>query len=349
MHHAGRWPLPWPQACSPDRVRRSGAGGQGDEEGQRDVDAAVARRPDDPPAEVGGVEVREGKLLRRARHARRVASTNPCLAVKDLSAYRKTLRGARIRPSVKGRKLKAKLRHNLTDLGPASLQASRKLLTDKRTAKCGGGIVPSNLKGTKTSVLASNESGMKLRVQLPALRFVATDGGGKSWTKLVLPDTDAPGAPGTPGIPVASNILAVPDGATMQVKATGTESYTLDGVDVYPVQPETVDQAPGLAPKPNFLAGPFSDTGFKQDKKTYATDALIPAAPAFGKALGQARDLNIAGLHVPAAQFDPKTDKLKVLTQVDVDVTFVGGTKTLLGRGRIAVGDRAEPARRAAC
>ena len=34
-------------------------------------------------------------LLRRARHARRVASANPCLAVKDLSAYRKTLRGAR--------------------------------------------------------------------------------------------------------------------------------------------------------------------------------------------------------------------------------------------------------------
>jgi len=136
-------------------------------------------------------------LLRRARHARRVASANPCLAVKDLTAYRKTLRRARIRPSVRGRKLKAKLRHTLMDLGPASLKASRKLLTDRRTAKCGGGIVPSNLKATKTSVLASNENGMKLRVQLPALRFVATDGGGKSWTKLVLPDTDAPGAPGT--------------------------------------------------------------------------------------------------------------------------------------------------------
>ena len=143
-------------------------------------------------------------LLRRARHARRVAAKNPCLAVRDLSAYRKTLRGARIRPTVRGRKLKAKLRRNLADLGPASLRASRKLLTDRRTAKCGGGIVPSNLKATKTSVLASNENGMKLRVQLPALRFVATDDGGKSWTKLVLPNTDSPGTPGTPGIPIAS-------------------------------------------------------------------------------------------------------------------------------------------------
>ena len=270
----------------------------------------------------------KAKLLRRARHARSVASNNPCLAVKDLSAYRKTLRGARIRPSVKGRKLRAKLRRNLMDLGPASITASRKLLTDRRTARCGGGTVPSRLKTTKTSVVASNENGMRLRVRLPALRFVATDGGGRSWTKLVLPDTDSPGAPGTPGIPVASSILAVPDGATLRVKATGTESYTLDGVDVYPVQPETVDQAPGLAPKPNFLAGPFSGGAFKQDRKAYARNAFFPAAPAAGKALGDARDLHIGGLSIPAAQVNPRTGKLKVLTQVDVDVTFTGGTKT---------------------
>lgn len=270
----------------------------------------------------------KAKLLRRARHARSVASANPCLAVKDLSAYRRTLRGSNPRSSVKGRKLTARLRRNLTDLGPASLRASRKLLTDKRTAKCGGGIVASNLKSTKTSVVASDENGMRLRVQLPALRFVATDGGGKSWTKLVLPDTDSPGTPGTPGIPVASSIFAVPDGATLQVKTTATESYTLDGVAVLPVQPQTVDQAPGLAPKPNFFAGPFSDAGFKQDRATYAKDAFFPALPAFGKALGQARDLNIAQLGIPAAQVNPKTGKLKVLTQVDVDVTFAGGPKT---------------------
>ena len=113
----------------------------------------------------------------------------------------------------------------------------------------------------------------------------------------------------------------------MLVKPTKTESYTVDGVDVFPAQPEPVDQAPGaLAPKPNFGAGDFAEQPFTLDSKTYASDALFPAAPAFGQALGQARDYNIGGLHVPAAQYDPKTDKLNVLTDVQFDVTFVGGT-----------------------
>ena len=123
-----------------------------------------------------------------------------------------------------------------------------------------------------------------------------------------------------------------------------SESYTLDGVELFPVQPEPVDQAPGgLAPKPNFGAGEFSDKPFRFDSKTYASDAKVPAAPAFGKALGQARDLNIAGLHFPAAQYNPKTDKLEVLTHVDVEVDVRGRHEDVLRRARLAVGDGAEP------
>ena len=136
----------------------------------------------------------------------------------------------------------------------------------------------------------------------------------------------------------------------MTVKATQTESYTVDGVEVYPVQPDTVDQAPGgLAPKPNFFAGDFSDGAFATDKATYGKNTLIPASPAFGKKLGQARDLNIAGLHIPAAQYDPKTDKLKVLTDVDVRRHVRRRPEDLLGRARLSVGDRAEQDRSAAC
>jgi hypothetical protein len=267
-------------------------------------------------------------LLRRARRARSVARSKPCTAVRSLSAYRKTLGATRIRATAKGKKTRARLRKRLATLGPTSLKASRKLLSDRRTKSCGGAIKEPTIKATNTTVLRSDENGMRLRVQLPALRFASQEGGGKSWTKLVLPNTDSPGAPGSPGIPVASSIVAIPDGATLAVKASQTESYTLDGVEVFPVQPETADQGGPLAPKPNFLAPPFSDTSFAFSKSTYAKNTKIPAAPAFGADLGFARDLHIGGVHVPAAQYNPKTDKLKVLTEVVVDIAFNGGTKT---------------------
>jgi len=272
----------------------------------------------------------KSKLLSRARRARSVASKAPCSAVNQLSLYRKTLKAAKVRGSVKGKAARARLAKRLAALGPASNRASRKVLSDRRTRTCGGGVVAPTSKTVKTTVRSSDENGMRIGVDLPAVQFVEKIEGGKSWTKLVLPNTDSTGSPGTPGIPVSSRTIAIPDGAKLSVTATSKESYTLDNVELFPVQPEPVDQAPGgpLTPKPNFGAGEFSDKPFQFDGKAYGTDALVPAAPAFGKALGQARDLNIAGLHFPSAQYNPKTDKLQVLTHVDVQVTFEGGPKT---------------------
>jgi hypothetical protein len=269
----------------------------------------------------------KARLLRTALGAAGVAKQRPCKAVKGLSTYRRILGATRIRASVKGRKAKARLRIRLAALGPASLKASRKLLSDKRTKRCGGGVVPSTLKNAETTVLSSDENGMRLRVKLPALAFTAQTGGGKSWTQLVLPNSDAPGADGTPGIPVVSSTFGVPDGATVKVAASGAESYVIDGVDVFPNQPEPVDLGSD-DPKPNFLKPPFATKPFQIDKAAYNEDGFVPPAPADGQILGQARDVTIGGLQIPAAQYDADDHKLKVLNSVDVVVTFDGGPKT---------------------
>ena len=115
----------------------------------------------------------KARLLSRARRARAVARRSPCTAVRQLSAYRKTLGATRIRSTVRGKKAKQSARKRLAGLGPTSLKASRKLLSDKRTRRCGGGVTVPTIKGTKTSILRSDANGMRLRVQLPALRFAA--------------------------------------------------------------------------------------------------------------------------------------------------------------------------------
>jgi len=270
---------------------------------------------------------RKAQLLRIARRAKRVARRRPCKAVADLSSYRRLLRGTKIRRSVHGSRLKARMRLRLAQLGPTSLKASRKLLSDKRTKRCGGGVVPSRLKAAKTTVLSSDENGMRLRIQLPTLTFSAQTGGGRSWTALSLPGTDAPAGDGEPAIPVVSSTFGVPDGAKVTVDPGKTESYTIDGVDVYPRQPDVVDLGSN-DPKPNFLRGQFATAPFTVDRKAYGQDGLVPPQPASGGILGQARDVTIGDLKVPAAQYDAADHKLKVLNTVDVRIDFTGGDKT---------------------
>ncbi|HXR31107.1 MAG TPA: C25 family cysteine peptidase [Solirubrobacterales bacterium] len=260
-------------------------------------------------------------LEKAAKSARLAAAKRPCRAVKSLSQYRRILLGIKVKRGKKGRRLAARI----AALGPISLKASSGLLASKRTKRCGGGTKPSRLANTKMKVLKSDANGMKVRVQLPELQFVAQTGAGKTWTQLVLPNTDAPGDPGKPGIPVASEVIGVPDGAKLIVKSSDVDSYTLDGVNVFPAQPDPVDE---ITKAPNFNRPPFAAKPFTIDPKAYKAKGLTPAQPADGDLLGKARDLTIGNLVVPAVQYDPKAKKLKVLTSVDVNVVFQGGTHT---------------------
>lgn len=263
-------------------------------------------------------------LLRFAAHARTSAKRRPCVAVLDLSRYRRVLRTVKVR-QLASRK---KANRRLAALGPASILATGRLLSSRRTKACGGGIVPSTRSNTKTTVMSSDTNGMRVEVKLPALHFTPRAAGGKTWTQLSLPDVDATGGPGKPGIPVVSSTLAVPDGAKLTVIPGSTESYTLDGVDVFPAQPDPLDAASSTSPAPNFLTGPFADKPFTLDKTAYLTPGFFPAKPAAGGILGDSRDITIGGLQIPTAQYDPATHRLKVLDKVDVKLTFDGGPKT---------------------
>jgi Peptidase family C25/Propeptide_C25 len=260
-------------------------------------------------------------LRRTAIHARRVARQRPCAAVRDLSRYRRILTRVRAR---KGKR-PGKAATRAAALTSLSLRASSLLLASKRTRRCGGGARPSRLAHAKTKILMSNARGMKLRLLLPAVQFVPRTGGGKTWTQLVLPNTDAPGKPGTPGIPVVSKILGIPDGAKLIVKPGKTRSYTLDGVKVFPAQPESAD---AVSKAPNFNKPPFATKPFTLDPKAYLSKKLQPPEPADGEMLGDARDLKVGDLTVPAVQYNARRSKLKVLTSVDIQVLFKGGPHT---------------------
>src|SRR4051812_15699817 len=205
-------------------------------------------------------KARKRKLVRLAVSAQRAAKRRPCRSVRRLAQYRRLIG----RTKVKNRKRRAA--NSVAALGAASMDASRALLASKRTRGCGGGVKSSTRETPKFEVLKSDANGMRLRVQLPALRFVPAQGGGRAWTQLVLQHSDAFGDVGAPGIPVVGNVFGVPDGAKVEVDAGKASSYTIQGVDVFPTQPDPVDQGP---PLPDRNAPQYRNTGFRIDRDAY--------------------------------------------------------------------------------
>jgi hypothetical protein len=263
-------------------------------------------------------QAKQRRLARAARSARRSARRRPCASVRQLARYRAVLRGIRVK---KGRRFR-RASNRLAALAPAAMNASRALLAKRGTRRCGGGVKPSTLEAARFRILRNDTRGMRLRVQLPALRFVNRVGGGRTWTKLVLPRTDSPGRAGAPGIPMVSEILGVPTGARLVVDATRASSYTIEQVDVFPNQREAVDQG---APAPGSRAL-FASPPFRLNPAAYSRAGKFPSAAADGRILGQSRDIRLGNLRVPAAQYDARKKTLRVLNSVDVTITFKGGS-----------------------
>ena len=152
-----------------------------------------------------------------------------------------------------------------------------------------------------------------MRVQLPAVQFVPREAGGKAWTQLMLLEQRRPGRrPGTPGIPVVSDILGRARRREDEaVKTNDVDKLMIDGVDVFPVQPDPVDQA--TEPRPNFLTPAASPTGpFQLNRRGLREGRPVPAKPAdVGLARHRCATSTSAALQIPAAQYNPDSKKLR--------------------------------------
>ncbi|MEA2291996.1 MAG: hypothetical protein QOF17_1016 [Solirubrobacteraceae bacterium] len=255
------------------------------------------------------------RLLADARLAARSARRAPCKSVRSLNRLRLRLGHVRNRNKRAAAKLAL--------LGPASLVASRKLLGDKRTRRCGGGVKPSKLKAPTAKVLESTTKRLRLRVTMPDLRFGSRTGGGRAWTQIVMPNTDSPQKPGQPAIPIVSRTFAVPEGATVLVNTKAKETLTLNGVDLFPAQPDVVDQGPA-SPAPDFRKPPFVDAPFQLNSAAYASNRPFPADSADGAILGHARDIQLGNVQIPAARYKAATKHLEVIRSLDVIIDFAG-------------------------
>src|SRR5215218_2693544 len=271
------------------------------------------------------------KLVADAGRVQRLFVKNPCRAARYVESYREALSGVDAStPKTAGDvpgppSLRGKL-----DRDALAVDAGVKQFG--KTRRCGGGVAAAKSSSVDADVAGSSKRTLRLRVRLPRARWEAFSGGGADFIGLNMDGADPTGGVGDPGVPAFTRLFAVPRGARVSVKVSNARSYTLGDVDVMPKQEQAVDRLPGDELPPET----FATKPFKIDRRAYRARGKLPARLAYVTTLGRLRDVTIAGVQVPGAQYDRRKRALEVFTSMDVTVTFKGGGRWLQDRPRTA-------------
>jgi hypothetical protein len=270
-------------------------------------------------------------LVADAGRVERLFLRNSCRALVFVRSYRRRLRvvdGATPKtdrdvpgpPSVRGK------------LDRSALAVDAGIKQFGSTRRCGGGAPASRSTSVDSDVRRSSKRTLRLRVRLPRARWDAFSGGGADFIGLNMDGADATGGVGDPGVPAFTRLFAVPRGARVSVKVSNVKSYTLGDVTVMPKQEQAVDQLPQDELPPET----FETKPFQIDQRAYRARGKVPSRIAYVTTLGRMRDLTVAGVQVPGAQYDRRKRTLEVFTSIDVTVNIRGGGRWLLDRRRTA-------------
>ena len=176
------------------------------------------------------------------------------------------------------------------------------LLQSPKARRCGGRRNP--VTEARANVLSSSEKRLRMRIAMPPPQFVSHQVGGRDFLEMAMEGMDVSGDIGKPGLPMKSTFFAIPEGANVDIDVSNVKSYTIPGVELYPLQEQPVDQRP---PTPKPPIDTFLEPPFELNNRAYDSKAKFPSTPVDGGALGAMRDIATGaverrGRPVPAEQ-----------------------------------------------
>jgi hypothetical protein len=267
-------------------------------------------------------------LVRAAKRVASLSRRNPCGAIARLGSYRRLLVKVRV-PRKRGSgsgSARGQLQSDVFSVNVA-------LLAQTGARRCGGGAkARATVTDATSTVTESDERHVRLKVALPAPTFVSQQGGGAEYQQMFMQGMGETSVEGQPALPTTSSFVGIPEGANVSVKVNGATGYDLDGVNLYPHQPDPVDAGPPPAdapPESTFLEGPFVKSG-----RAYRSKRAFPSRVAKTQAIGKLRDLRVGGVDTAGGTYRPKSKKLHVFTSLDVTVRFGGANKGTFGPAR---------------
>ncbi|MFC1929245.1 C25 family cysteine peptidase [Chloroflexota bacterium] len=150
----------------------------------------------------------------------------------------------------------------------------------------------------------------------------------QAFTEIQIPGLPMrSGDAGLPGVPSIRRLVAIPHGGGIVVNVVPNVFETFKA-NVYPYQPEPVDQREedddGEPPSSRV----FADQPFTIDEATYKTDAFYPEEIYNITPLGQIRGLEVVQLEVFCGQYNPVSQELRLFDEVLVEASFSPDPRT---------------------
>lgn len=162
-------------------------------------------------------------------------------------------------------------------------------------------------------VSSSTDAHVDVAFRLDSMHIEEVDVAGTLMQQITIPGVMLPNDVGAPDLPGTGRFIAVPEGATARLEILSMRSQVFEGLDVIPAaqMPFETDDSP---------------LTHEKDEAIYARDALYPAEPVRLSDPMDLRGVDAVVLGITPFQYNPVTRELIVYTEVEVRVTFDGGT-----------------------
>jgi hypothetical protein len=163
------------------------------------------------------------------------------------------------------------------------------------------------------TIRSQDAGGVVLHYEIGSFDMQPLDIAGQTYQKISLPGVFLPNDAGDPDLPGFGRFLAMPRGATATVEILAQKTQTMPGMEVSPapVIPKETDDGPLV---------------YEKNTAVFGRDAFYPVQPVLLSQPSQIRGVDVVTLGVTPFQYNPVTKSLVVYTELDLRITFQGGT-----------------------
>ena len=134
------------------------------------------------------------------------------------------------------------------------------------------------------------------------------------FSMLTMPNTVIGGNEGDPQIPVVNQLIAVPFGATPNIRVThySTMDYDLEGYGIHKLSPRQPE------------AWKDQEIPFVYNEAAYQTRGLRSEPFAAVSIDGTMRGIQVGRMCIEPVSYDPVNNKIRVFNDIEVEVSFDG-------------------------
>jgi hypothetical protein len=163
---------------------------------------------------------------------------------------------------------------------------------------------------------SSQDAGMMLEITVPDLRAAEVCHDGLIFQKIAVEGYGYTSEVGKPRMPAKGFLLAVPEGATLEIEVLRAQTVTMSRYRIWPVPESRAVTEEGRW---------RTIEEFCMDAAAYSQDAYYPESPAQVGSYGYLRDVRVAQLRLCPIQYNPASGELRIHKRLWLRARLVGG------------------------